>query len=106
MSDVDRIAEVLDNLNAHGTRYDMTRVPGRVECLHAAGLAKAVAPLLAAARAEAWDEGHMTRWRRGPDDCVCSAWSAGECGCGRYGTGPLLSLANNPYREASTEDES
>jgi hypothetical protein len=46
----------------------------------------------------AWDKGHKTRHRRGPDKCRCSARSAGECGCGRYGTGELLSLKDNPYR--------
>jgi hypothetical protein len=46
----------------------------------------------------AWDKGHKTRHRRGPDKCRCSAWSAGECACGRYGTGELLSLKDNPYR--------
>lgn len=51
-----------------------------------------------AARAEAWDEGHRHRQRRGPDECQCAAWSEGECACGRYGTGALVSLADNPYR--------
>lgn len=46
----------------------------------------------------AWDEGHKSRWRRGDDDCKCEAWSSGECGCGLYGTGKLVSLADNPYR--------
>lgn len=52
------------------------------------------------ALAKAWEEGHKTRWRRGWDDCQCSAWSSSECACGRYGTGELLSLGDNPYREA------
>jgi len=52
------------------------------------------------ALAQAWDEGHETWWKRGPDDCECGAWSSGECGCGRYGSGELLSLAENPYRRA------
>lgn len=51
-----------------------------------------------AALAEAWDKGHKTRWRRGPDNCRCSAWSSSECGCGEYGNGELLSLQQNPYR--------
>ena len=51
------------------------------------------------AKAEAWDEGHLTRRLRGPDACRCSAHSEGECGCGLYGTGELLSLAKNPYRD-------
>ena len=54
------------------------------------------------ALAAAWEEGHKTRWRRGPDECQCCAYSAGECACGKYGTGELLSLAANPYREASS----
>ena len=48
--------------------------------------------------AKAWDEGHLTSWKRGPSGCKCGAWSAGECGCGLYGTGDVLSLAANPYR--------
>ena len=52
------------------------------------------------ALAEAWDAGHLTRWRRGPDGCQCGAWHSGECGCGKYGTGQLLSLADNPHRAA------
>ena len=54
--------------------------------------------------AKAWHEGHLLRWRRGVDDCHCSARSAGECGCGRYGTGEMLSLADNPYSK-TTESE-
>lgn len=46
-------------------------------------------------KADAWMEGHKTRQVRGPDSCHCYAWSEGECGCGRYGTGPLLT--KNPY---------
>ena len=53
-----------------------------------------------AALAQAWDEGHETWWKRGPDDCQCGAWSSSECGCGLYGSGELLSLADNPYRAA------
>ena len=53
---------------------------------------------LAGVKAQAWDEGHRHRWRRGPDDCRCNAWSSIECACGLYGTGELLSLGDNPYR--------
>ena len=54
-------------------------------------------------KAEAWDEGHRHRWRRDRDDgCTCAAWSSNECACGLYGTGELLSLADNPYREGRT----
>ena len=49
--------------------------------------------------AQGWDEGHRHRWRRGPDDCFCGAWSSIECACGKYGTGELLSLKDNPYRK-------
>ena len=49
--------------------------------------------------AEAWDEGHRHPQRRGPDDCQCGAYYVGECACGEYGCGPLLSLADNPYRK-------
>lgn len=49
-------------------------------------------------KAQAWDEGCRHRWRRGPDDCRCDAWSSIECACGKYGTGDLLSLEDNPYR--------
>ncbi|MGV8972234.1 MAG: hypothetical protein ACOH10_07915 [Rhodoglobus sp.] len=54
----------------------------------------------AAEIATAWEAGHQHPWRRGPDDCKCGAWSRNECGCGKYGTGELLSLADNPYAEA------
>ena len=47
-------------------------------------------------KAEAWDEGHRTPWKRGPSGCDCFAQSVVECGCGRYGTGPLITP--NPYR--------
>lgn len=56
-------------------------------------------------KAEAWDEGHKTRWRRDPDDgCTCGAWAEIECGCGNYGTGELLSLNDNPYRGAPEQE--
>jgi hypothetical protein len=58
---------------------------------------------LAGVRAEAWDEGHKHRQRLGADDCHCAAWSEGECACGLYGTGPLLSLTDNPYRAPEGE---
>ena len=61
--------------------------------IHAAG----IAAVEAAAKREAWDEGHKVRKRRGKDGCKCHAWSPGECGCGLYGTGALISLAENPY---------
>ena len=48
--------------------------------------------------AAAWDEGHLTSRKRGPSGCKCGAWSNGECACGLYGTGAVLSLAANPYR--------
>ena len=48
--------------------------------------------------AKAWDAGHLTSWKRGPSGCKCGAWSDGECACGLYGTGEVLSLAANPYR--------
>lgn len=50
-------------------------------------------------KAEAWDEGHRTRQRREMDDCNCNAWSEGECACGLYGTGKIITP--NPYRIAS-----
>ena len=53
----------------------------------------AVAPAIAA---RAWDEGHATHWQREMDDCRCGAWNRGECGCGKYGTGRLITP--NPYR--------
>ena len=52
-----------------------------------------------ASAAKAWDEGHRHRWRRDPDDgCMCGAWASIECACGKYGSGELLSLSDNPYR--------
>ena len=62
---------------------------------HRAGIAAVVAE----AKAEAWDEGHVAYQRRdGDDGCSCGAWSGGECLCGLYGTGTLLSVNDNPYR--------
>lgn len=52
-------------------------------------------------KAEAWDEGHKHRHRLGQDECQCDAWNIGECACGLYGTGELLSLNDNPYRDVS-----
>ena len=62
------------------------------------------AEIRTAAQAEAWDQGHKTRHKRGPSGCRCGAWSSGECGCGLYGSGELLSLADNPYRAAKAAD--
>lgn len=62
-------------------------------------IADAVEVVLREAKAEAWDEGHRTWQQRGPDDCQCYAYSESECGCGLYGTGELLSLKSNPYRD-------
>lgn len=54
------------------------------------------------ALAAAWDEGHRHNWKRDPDDgCRCGAWASFECGCGKYGSGELLSLSDNPYRRAN-----
>lgn len=55
--------------------------------------------------ARAWDEGHKHRWSRGDDGCECAAHSLGECSCGLYGTGELLSLNANPYREDTTHSD-
>jgi hypothetical protein len=55
--------------------------------------------------AKAWGEGHTTRWRRDPDDgCTCGAWASIECACGRYGSGELLSLNDNPYRASALRE--
>jgi len=54
---------------------------------------EAIAPAIAA---RAWDEGHATPWQREMDDCRCGAWNRGECGCGKYGTGRLVTP--NPHR--------
>ena len=48
--------------------------------------------------AAAWEEGHREPWKRGPDECECSAWNSDECACGFYGTGQLVSLDANPYK--------
>lgn len=53
------------------------------------------AKLLKDMLADAWDEGHRTYRRRGPDSCVCEAWNESECGCGEYGTNIITP---NPYR--------
>ena len=45
--------------------------------------------------AAAWDEGHRTPKRRGPDDCRCAAYNEDECGCGEYGSNIITP---NPYR--------
>ena len=49
--------------------------------------------------ARAWDEGHRTRQIRELDDCRCGAYYEGECGCGKYGTGRIVTP--NPYRSAN-----
>jgi hypothetical protein len=56
-------------------------------------------------KAYAWQEGHLHDRRLGPDECVCWAWSPGECGCGKFGNGEVLSLHDNPYlgETASTQ---
>ena len=51
---------------------------------------------LEAVAADLWDEGHRTRVQRGPDGCTCNAWNEDECGCGEFGTGPIVTP--NPYR--------
>jgi len=48
-------------------------------------------------KAEAWDEGHRTPQVREAHDCQCGAWYEGECACGRFGTGKLITP--NPYRQ-------
>jgi len=55
---------------------------------------------LAGVKAEAWDEGHLHYQKLGPDKCVCWAWSESECACGEFGTGAVVSLSENPYRQA------
>lgn len=50
--------------------------------------------------ARAWQEGHMTYRRLGPDDCKCEAWNESECGCGEYGSNVITP---NPYRDASAD---
>ena len=49
------------------------------------------------AKAEAWDEGHRTPQDREPDGCQCGAWYEGECACGLFGTGTIITP--NPYRK-------
>lgn len=100
-----RIAEVLAG---HGRIRCATRVdPNRCTCGDEVGwtlddydahLAAQLAEVVKQAQAEAWDEGHQHRWKRDANDgCRCGAWSSNECGCGKYGTGELLSLSDNPY---------
>lgn len=54
-------------------------------------------------QAEAWEEGHRHRPRRGPSGCTCAAWSEGECACGQFGNGELWSLGDNPYKKGSDD---
>lgn len=56
---------------------------------------------LEAVAADIWDEGHRTRVQRGPDGCTCNAWNEDECGCGEYGTGPIITP--NPYRASESQ---
>jgi len=58
---------------------------------------------LAQVKADAWDEGHLHYQKRGPDNCMCCAYSEYECACGEFGTGAVVSLSENPYREATNE---
>ena len=53
---------------------------------------------LTANLAAAWEAGHREPWKREMDACRCGAWHTGECGCGLYGTGKLISLDANPYK--------
>lgn len=58
----------------------------------------AMEPVISAARAEAWDEGHHTPWLRDEERhrlCNCGAYCEDECGCGNYGA---KKPAPNPYR--------
>lgn len=86
--------DLTDAIAAAHAALDERFYPGPTEEMVAC-IAEAAAPIIAA---KAWGEGHRARWRRGPDECRCSAWSSSECACGEYGTGALLSLADNPYR--------
>lgn len=47
--------------------------------------------------AQGWDAGHGVPVLREMDDCRCGAWHEGECGCGKYGTGKIITP--NPYRQ-------
>ena len=71
--------------------------PPTLPCLGSLSEAHATIERLRAENAIAWATGHSHPWRRGPDECRCGAWAKIECACGRYGTGELLSLADNPY---------
>lgn len=51
---------------------------------------------------KAWDEGHRTPQARGDDGCMCGAWNEDECGCGKYGTGPIITP--NPYRKVADDE--
>lgn len=60
-------------------------------------LAEMLKPLLA----EVWMEGHTTYQEREQDDCRCGAWYEGECGCGEYGQGKIITT--NPYTTKETD---
>ena len=55
------------------------------------------------AKAEAWDEGHRTPQDRELDDCRCEAWHEGECACGLFGTGEIITP--NPYRQEQGDQD-
>lgn len=60
-----------------------------------------LAAVLERRMASAWDEGHRTYRKLGPDGCMCGAWSDSECGCGLYGSNVITP---NPYRTTETRE--
>ena len=50
-------------------------------------------------KAEAWDEGH-SQMQRFEDLCQCRGRGTRNCWCSTDTRGSLVSLADNPYREA------
>jgi len=91
VAEVERLTRIVNG-------YDRTPAEQR------AAKAKAEVDRLRAENAIAWATGHSHPWRRGSDGCTCGAWAKIECGCGRYGNGELLSLADNPYVEPADHD--
>lgn len=69
----------------------------------AAHQAEQLSQIVRGLQAKAWKEGHRTPVQRGPSGCRCGAWDEGECACGKYGTGKILTP--NPYRTVQVRGE-
>lgn len=91
--------KLLELLEAHSSYYSGDECSCMVESYNVENwdfnehLAEMLKPLLV----EVWYEGHTTYKDREMDDCRCGAWNEDACGCGKYGTGKIITT--NPYEK-------